>query len=139
VVNTYGCLIQDICRDDVVALSSFFMSRLAKERNTVEREWTKVNPDISKNLEFSSFLYSQRITTKEAISKAIFPVSEPLLRPIHEQGTHWTTGVMDFKTHEITYINSLQGCGQFSMFQEVSVRFSYSLSHLILSVDQLRR
>jgi hypothetical protein len=25
------------------------------------------------------------------------------------------------------------------MFQEVSVRFSYSLSHLILSVDQLRR
>ena len=67
----------------------------------------------------SDFYGAQRILKSHSVpvSKAIFPLSEPLGLPDKERN-HWSTAVIDFSRNEVVYINSIKSHRYYRDFLE---------------------
>jgi hypothetical protein len=124
VVNGYGQLITEAAKSDVVVLSSFFMSSLVScGYAAVQKQWLKVSR-IPFGVQNCSPYALRTKLVRNGVSKVIFPISQPLIRPETNRGNHWTMGVTDFSHGRIVYVNSERTLTEFPLFQQVSRKFT---------------
>lgn len=135
VVNAYVELIKQVATPDVILLSSFFMSKLAKGYN-VERDWKRVS-HLLFHVKFISSCFGFKQSNGKGFysgkaSKVVLPISEPLDRGESDSGSHWTMAVIDCRRQEVLYINSYKELSEFGRLKEVSVNCCLSMNAYIM-------